>query len=279
VPCVRDQLWIWGHEAGSHTTAEWGVPDFGELRLRRAQSSRRAEPSRITPVEGAAYMGVPNVVMVRYGGKPEPPYHPYAVPFRALRSVVWSIVGAGGQTDAADGAHVLELARQLPNMSGVMMDDFFHDTPGDKGFGTLSLDELRALRRQLVLRDRRLDLWSVIYDRQLSLPLGEHLDLCDKVTLWFWRAAELAHLEETFAALEALAPRPGKLLGIYMFDYGEHRPMPLDLLEYECETGLRWLRERRIEGLIFLATCICDLDLDAVEWTRRWIAQAGDEKL
>jgi len=266
---VRDKLWIWGHEAGSHTTAEWGVP----------------EPSRITPVEGAFYMGLPNMILVRYGGKPQPPYHRYAVPFRALDRLVWSIVGAGGTTDAADRAHVLELARELPNMSGVMMDDFFHDTPGEKGFGALSLDELRALRRQLelpghpTLPKRRLDLWSVIYDRQLTLPLGEHLDLCDKVTLWFWRAAELAHLEETFAALEALAPRPGKLLGIYMFDYGEHRPMPLDLLEHECDTGLRWLRERRIEGLIFLATCICDLDLDAVEWTRRWIAKAGDEEL
>ncbi|MBN1917391.1 MAG: hypothetical protein JW889_05740 [Verrucomicrobia bacterium] len=260
---VRDRFWIWGHEAGSHTTEEWGVP----------------EPSRITPVEGAFYMGVPNVILVRYGGKPEPPYHQCAVPYRALRSVVWSIVGAGGKTDAADRAHVLDLARELPNMSGVMMDDFFHDKPGEKGFGMLSLDEVRALRRQLVLPDRQLDLWAVIYDRQLTLPLGEHLSLCDKVTQWFWRAAELEHLEQTFDQLEALAPQPAKLLGCYMFDYGERRPMPLDLLEYECETGLKWLREGRIEGMIFLATCICDLDLEAVEWTRRWIAKVGGEKL
>jgi hypothetical protein len=260
---VRDKLWIWGHEAGSHTAEEWGVP----------------EPSRITPVEGAFSMGVPNVILVRYGGNPQPPYHQTAVPYRALRSVVWSIVGAGGKTDAADRAHVLDLARELPNMSGVMMDDFFHDDPGEKGYGALSLDEIHDLRKQLVLPDRRLDLWAVIYDRQLALPLGEHLALCDKVTQWFWRAAELEHLEQTFDQLEALAPKPAKLLGCYMFDYGERRPMPLDLLEYECETGLRWLREGRIEGMIFLATCICDLDLEAVEWTRRWITTVGDEKL
>lgn len=261
--CVRDKFWIWGHEAGSHTSEEWGVP----------------EPSRITPVEGAHYMGVPNVILVRYNGKPAALYHQCAVPYRSLGKVVWSIVGAGGVTDAADRAHVLDLARELPNMSGVMMDDFFHDEPGPKGFGALSLDEIRALRRQLKFPDRRLDLWSVIYDRQLTLPLGEHLDLCDKVSFWFWRAAELAHLDESFEQLEALAPRPGKVLGCYMFDYGEKRPMPLDLLEHECETGLKWLREGRIEGMIFLATCICDLDLEAVEWARRWIARVGDQEL
>jgi hypothetical protein len=55
--------------------------------------------------------------------------------------------------------------------------------------------------------------------------------------------------------------------------------MPLDRMERQCTLGLEWLRRRRIEGMIFLATCICDLDLDAVEWTRRWIAQVADEKL
>jgi putative ABC transport system permease protein len=78
-------------------------------------------------------------------------------------------------------------------------------------------------------------------------------------------------------AVERLAPSCGKLLGCYMFDYEPHSPMPLDMMEYQCETGFKWLRQGRIEGLIFLATCICDLNLDAVEWTRRWIAHVADE--
>lgn len=35
----------------------------------------------------------------------------------------------------------------------------------------------------------------------------------------------------------------------------------------------------RIEGVIFLATNICDLDLETVIWTRRWIAEVGDRPL
>ena len=69
----------------------------------------------------------------------------------------------------------------------------------------------------------------------------------------------------------------GKILGCYMWDYGRKQPMPLERMQYQCETGLRWLQEGRIEGMIFLASCICDLELETVEWTRRWIAAVGDE--
>ena len=53
-----------------------------------------------------------------------------------------------------------------------------------------------------------------------------------------------------------------------MWDYGAKRPMPVNLMEKQCETGLQWLQEGRIEGMIFLASCICDLGLETVEWTR-----------
>ena len=64
-----------------------------------------------------------------------------------------------------------------------------------------------------------------------------------------------------------------------MYDYGLHIPMPLEAMQMQCETALRWLREGRIEGMIFLASCICDLELETVEWAREWIARVGDEEL
>ena len=70
-----------------------------------------------------------------------------------------------------------------------------------------------------------------------------------------------------------------KVLGLYMYDYGTGKPMPVEAMERQCEAGIRWLRQRRIDGLIFLASCICDLKLDAVDWTRRWIAKVADEPL
>ena len=34
-----------------------------------------------------------------------------------------------------------------------------------------------------------------------------------------------------------------------------------------------------IDGVIFLASCICDLELQTVEWTRQWIAEVGEQLL
>ena len=259
---VRDHLWVWGHYEGSHNDG-WDL----------------AGPSRATPLEGAAYLGVPNLIMVRYRDLPAPPFDQYAIPLRALDRVVWSVVGASGATGEEERAHVLDLASRAPNITGVMMDDFFHRADDGDGVGVLSPDDLRGLRGELRSGGRDLDLWVVLYDHQLHLPVGEHLGLCDKVTYWTWEAHNLQHLERDFARAEELAPAAGKLLGCYMYDYGCKAPMPLELMQRQCELGLRWLGEGRIEGMVFLASCICDLELEAVEWTRQWVSEVGSTAL
>ena len=46
---IRDRLWLWGHEAGSHNE-EWNLP----------------AASQIMPAQAAENMGIPNIIMVRY---------------------------------------------------------------------------------------------------------------------------------------------------------------------------------------------------------------------
>ena len=70
-----------------------------------------------------------------------------------------------------------------------------------------------------------------------------------------------------------------RMLGCYMWDYGKKRPLLVEAMARQCEIGLGWLLEGRIDGIIFLASCICDLELESVEWTRRWIAEVGDTEI
>lgn len=256
---LRDRLWLWGHEAGAHNGA-WGLP----------------AASRVTPGQASATMGIPNVIMVRYGDAFDP--EPSAADLQSARRVVWSIVGAGGHTDGSEIPFVREKADARPSWTGVMMDDFFLAQPAaDDRVGVHSLEALAALREQLVVSGRRLDLWVVLYDHQLHLPVAESLAHCDVITFWTWRAADLPRLDENLARLEAIAPGSRIVLGCYMWDYGAGRPMPLAAFQAQVERGLDGLRAGRIEGLIFLASCICDLDLDTVAWTREWVARMGDE--
>jgi len=258
---VRDRLWLWGHDAGSHNE-DWGLPGR----------------SRIMPAEAVRYLAIPNLIMVRYKGRPPLPLDKYAESLQTLRRVVWSAVGAHGQTDEAERAHVLDLAARFPNFTGIMLDDFFVEKPGSgEEPAALSQGGLRELRGRLAAGSRKLDLWAVIYDHQLDQRVAPYLDLLDRVSLWAWDVEKVRGIGESLGRLEALAPSCKKVLGCYLWDYGGKRPMPLDILQEQCEAGLEWLRQGRIEGMIFLASCLCDLGLEAVEWTRGWVARVGEQ--
>jgi len=257
---VRDRFWLFACVAGADNEG-WGLP----------------RPSRMTPAEACLYLGLPNLIMVNWDGKPAPPYDQYAIPFRPLKQVVWSVVGSGGKTAERERAAVLDLARRMPSVTGLFMDDFFTNE-GDK-VAQLSPADLRQVRKQAELPDRRLDLWVVLYTHQLDRPVQEHLRLCDKVTLWTWRSADLKDLEANMGKLERLAGECGKLLGLYLYDYGAKAEIPVERMKRQCELGLEWLQAGRIEGMIFLANTVADFDFEAVEWTRQWIARVGDEPL
>jgi len=258
---VLDHFWLWGHEAGSHNTG-WGV----------------TQTSRMTPVEATTYLGIPNLILVVYGGKPEPPFDQAALAMRPLKQVVWSIVGDAGSKrndQATDLDEVLRLADRFPNITGAMMDDFFYEKPDAQGtIARYSVADLTEFRRRLHGAARPLDLWVVVYIHQLHMPLTEHLRQCDVVTLWTPKSEDTAKLPDNLARLEALTP-PGvrKVLGCYLWDYGVCQPMPLAAFQEQYRLGRAWLEEGRIDGMIFLASCICDLELDTVEWLRGELAK------
>ena len=257
---VRDRFWIFSCPTNT---------DFPHLGQR----------STMSPVEGAFMMGIPNVIMVNAGGREveygryEPPFEQYTYALRPMRRVVWSVVGSGGVTDAAERDMGIDLARKTPNFVGVYMDDFFHgaDKPA-----SLSVEQLAEMRAQLKAGPKPLDLYVTLYTQQLDHPIGPYLDLIDVATLWTWKPSELAHLEENLARLEALAPRVRKTLGCYWVDYTAKAGVPVASMELQCETGLRWLREGRIEGIVFLGNTAQDLGYESVEWTYEWIRRVGD---
>lgn len=267
MPKIKDKFWIWGHEANSH---------YNEYNI--------TTPSRMTPAEAAFYMSTPNLVMVRYNWKPRPPYDQYAQALSPLNRVVWSIMGAvsqeyGGAESSDEVNIVRDLAARFPNISGVIMDDFFHPPDKDGNIGAFTPAQLEQIKKRLATCGRKLDLWVVLYSNQLDLPFARHIEQCDVLTFWTWRAEELDSLEQNFEHIEKTYPSLRKLLGCYMYDYGDKRKIPLPLMEKQCRLGLRWLKEGRIDGIIFLASCICDLGLEAIEWTRAWIDNVGGEEL
>ena len=266
---VGDRLWIWGHPAGIYNDSFL------------AALSRK---STIEPVAAAENMGLRNMIFVRYAGRPQPPFDAYYRPFEKLDRVYWSLVGAGGVTSESEREQVYRLAERQANLAGFILDDFFHGHVSDRPAAdtplraSLSPEQLREIRRKTV-RGQKLPLMAVVYTGQISPGAKWHLDEVDQVCLWTWRPGDLEHLEANLAALEAMIPGKPIFLGCYMYDFHASRPLPLPLMQRQTELGYRWLRQGRIEGMIFLATANVDVGLEAVEWTRAWIARVGCEPL
>jgi len=265
---VRDRLWVFCCPINS---------DYPNLHQRSVMS----------PVESAFYLGVPNIIMVQDHPRPgqEPAFKPFEQPFeqytyalRPLKRVVWSVVGGSGVTDADERQQVVALAKRTPNFVGVYMDDFFTGSRDGKR-ASLTIEELRDLRQQLQLPSKKLRIYVTFYTRFLNLPLTDYMKLIDVLTLWTGDLNDLVDLELYLAAAEKLAPRSRKMLGCYLVNFAQKKSLPVSAMQFQCETGLRWLRQGRIDGMIFLGNTVMDLGYEAVDWTRDWIHKVGDTSL
>ena len=267
---VRDRLWIWGRPAGIYNNTHF-----------RATGLR----STVEPVDGAEQMGIKNVTFIATDKLP--PLDEYYRPFERLDRVYWSLVAAGGGTSRAAREAAFALAKKQKNIVGFILDDFFHESnvgnaadPGpNRPFrAALTPAELRAIREHPV-RGARLPLMSVIYTAQVKPGARAHLAEVDQICLWTWRPEDLKNLEANFTALEQLAPNKQLWLGCYMFDFHRNKPLPVGLMEKQTALAHQWLKAGRIAGIIFLSTGTVGAGLEAVDWTRQWIRDHGDERL
>lgn len=109
---VRDRLWTWAVDA----SYDWPAHEAGAA----------PQKNRMTPVEGAVYLGTPNVMFIQYNGVPVAPFQQYYTPFKSLKQVYWTLSNNGNQIHelGPEQEHVYELATDNPNITGLLLDDF-----------------------------------------------------------------------------------------------------------------------------------------------------------
>ena len=265
---LRDTLWIWGQDPGTHHKAGnnvWNLPGV----------------NRMGPVEGCRYLGIPNCCRVVMGGVPVPPFDHEADLLDPLREVVWSLIGDSGSkrnNDGTDLEEILRIAALHPNITGGIMDDFMNPTR----MKIFTPEVLAGFRERLhtALPGKPLDFWTVLYTHELTDAAVPYLAQVDRVSLWTWNGKDLPALTENMARLrELVGPEKSVLCGCYMWDYGARGPMRPEWMTFQLDTYLGWLRERRIDGVIFCSNCIADVGIEAVETARAWIAAHGDEEI
>lgn len=259
---VRDILWVWGNP-------EMATPGAHPL----------AAFAQAAPAERAALLGVPNVVMAGLG-LPNDDAEAFVrtEQVAAAPRLVWEIAPDG----AGDGrpfvytetiARIRRLALEFPRIEGVLLDDM-STIAIDKGFKP---EHIRGIRECLGEDHERIKVWGVLYTMNLDRPgIQDYLRELDVISLWTWHARDIVNLDENVARCAQLCPGKPIVLGLYLHDYGEGRPIPQDLLERQCAIALTLAKAGRIDGMVFLTI---DNEPEALAWTANWIKQAGEQSV
>ena len=279
---LRDRSWMWGHES-------WQVDgkDADLYKIDRATNYYHM-------VDGARSYGLENLNVIRW----DKPDRAFRDSLRGMKRLTWPISGNASEahtTYAELGDWTFAVAEEMENVTGFELDDFFvstNDTPTfvrtANGISAVCptrfpYGDLVELKRRMERFPRPLELRLVFYDdlfkeRKDPRDLKPIIDVVDSVTYWVWCADNIECLEETFAAYRELALEKPTYIGVYLWDFGGARPMPVDLLKRQLELGLRWFRKGEVEGFVFLCSSICNRPYPAVDFCRRWLAEHGGER-
>ncbi len=228
------------------------------------------------------YIGIPNVMIA---APPAASTVERIEPVADRGRVVCEITPSDGFDFTASLAAVQNLARQFPSIEGVVVDDMSSVLVKSAG---MEAKVLSSLCRALQARPRPLSLLGVVYTMNIDpdsphyVPnIADYMRFLNVIVLAEWHGANLPQLEESLTRCDELSGGKPVILCLYLHDFGGGRPMPLDLMELQCETARRWLHEGRINGIVFSPSFVRNnrQDAEAVEWIRRWIQRVGDEPL
>ncbi len=260
---LQRKLWLWGQESGSHHVIYPGMPGV----------------NRMTSAEACRKLGLVNCCRVVMNNLPAPAdFDREAAALRDREQLVWSITGSWGSVRNDDGRGdldaVIELARRYPNITGGVLDDFLTE----KRRNVFTPEKLESFKAEIVRSlGRKLDLWVVVYDFELELPIREHLQACDVITYWSWYPDRIGDFEQNFARLRAMVPDKRLLLGIYLWDYAADKERKVEEFAAEMRRNEKMLDEGLIDGIILCSNCNFDIGLETYDWLEDFL-RGGVEK-
>ena len=256
-PALHDRCWMWGHDSGVYDGAG------------NAYNIPVSDP--VSMPEAIAYMGVPNVCVVRWA--PATADTAYLSAFRGVKRFSWVACGDERKTTRqalVDGA--CTAMADYPNLTGIDFDDFFNVRGG--AFTRGEIDAIRA--RLSVIGGRRREIKLVLYSHQVRPDIKPILDRVDTVLFWTWSGSDLAVLRRNFTAYREIAPEQPTFLGIYMWDFGGAKPIDMSYMRHQLDVAIELFTSGEIDGLVFHCTPLVNKNLEAVEYARKWLKDHGE---
>ncbi len=257
---VRDLIWAWGNpemaEPGTHTLETYAAA---------------------SPAERARLLGVPNIILAGLGlPQDDAKADSVAQAVAHAPRLIWEIARDGEGEDRPfvydqTLARLQRMVDRYPRIEGALLDDM-SSVGIDHG---LKPEHIQGIQKALSGGSSRLKLWGVLYTMNMDRPgIADYMRALDGIILAEWHAKNLPDLEKNVQRCRKEYPDKPVLLCLYLYDYGENRRMPLDLLEQQCRTALKLAHSGDIVGMVPLTITN---DEETVSWFAHWVNEVGGQ--
>ena len=265
---IRDRVWLWGMPVNVLQEDD----NFGKLGFAR---------STMTVEDAIARTGVTNIVLA--GGFPISAESLASVPSAGRMIAKCSVHATRDGRPEMDEERCLAallaakgLASLDTRVEAFHLDDF---SSGSVDAG-VQPEHLARLQFTNAVRRPRLPLGATMYTMNLDRPqLPGLLPFFDLYLVPLWHADQIASVPDALARLSGLSGGKPMFLCLYVYDFGNARPIPRDLMQQHLDTAEQLLHEQRVAGLCLCGTCMMDLDWEANHCFYAWLEQVGDERI
>ena len=265
---VKDRVWLWGMRVNAlQETGDGTAPAFGT--------------STMTVTQAIEKTGVRNVIMA--GGLPIDRTSLDLMPSAKRIICKWSVhkhVGGKLVLDCEDCVDKLLAAKRLAaadaRIETYHIDDF---STGSIEAG-VAPEHLAQLQFVNAVQPPQLPLGGTVYTLSLDRPeLPALLPYFAYMLVPLWHTDQIDTLPAALDRLSELSGGKPMLLCLYVYDFGNGRQIPRELMQRQLDLAEQLICEERVTGLAICGTCMMDLDWEANHCLYEWLERAGHREI
>jgi len=249
---LKRKIWLWGQKPSGYDNSGYGLP----------------KGNKMTPTEGLNFFGIENLCRVKLSAEANQSFLDDLWLGEPAKKLCLSLIGAGGEVPRDDMDDILTIAQKDSRVVSAVMDDFI----SEKRMKVFTPDVLHGFVDRLHNGiDRKLELWSVLYERDFDITPKDRAKIFDVTTFWTWYADNLNHYEENFKRMSDIVDGGRMMLGVYMYDFGSKKILPDELMRRQLDFVGNKLATGEVEGAILCSNVIADIGFTTVDIMRDWL--------
>ena len=259
---LRETFWQWGHPEGCFNA------DYGNNKV-----------ARMTPMEGCLYLGINKTFMVPM--ELEVNRRQYNKSFETLSEVGWELtVDYEGGIKPEQADPFIADSKEFKNITCVVLDDFVRGKK--KLYQKLTPESLWALREHL--HENNLAMWMVLYTHEFGVNAEDdeefkaYIEPFDGIIMWNWKESAYREIPEKWEIFKALTPNQRRLFGCYLYNFGEKCECTGEAVKWQLDFYREKMFAGEAEGVVLHTNAMADLDFEAYDACREWMALHGDDE-